>query len=86
MKDVDPLADTVPPRYAIESDEEEDEINPLRPNRNPEPVTVDVQITGETSTNRPLVVATGDSAAYWAKGASLCEQTGAIGVNGVQVG
>lgn len=84
--DVDPLADTVPPRYAIESDEEEDEINPLHPNRNPEPVTVNVQIVGETPTNRPLVVATGDSAAYWAKGARLGEQTGAIGVNGVQIG
>jgi hypothetical protein len=51
MWDVGHLADTVPLRCEIESDEDK-----ISPNRNPEPVTVDVQIVCETSTDRPLVV------------------------------
>ncbi|RDB26691.1 hypothetical protein Hypma_005282 [Hypsizygus marmoreus] len=82
--DVDPLADTVPPRYAIESDEEEDEYNPLRSSSEPNQVA-DVKVIGELPQERNIVVATGDVAKYWARGANLGEQSGAVAVNNIQV-
>ncbi|KAF9004660.1 hypothetical protein BDQ17DRAFT_1278843 [Cyathus striatus] len=84
--DIDPLADTVPPRYAVESDEE-DEINPLHASpTNDTPPTVDVKIIGNLPTGNKLVIATGEAGRHWARGASLGEQTGAVMVNGVQIG
>ncbi|KAJ7856669.1 hypothetical protein B0H14DRAFT_2752369 [Mycena olivaceomarginata] len=85
--DTDPLADSVPPRHAIESDEEEDEYNPLRPQPNL-PLAIDVQVVG-TVTPVPvlgLVVATGSIGKYWARGAELGEQVAAVMVNKIQVG
>ncbi|KAJ7251234.1 hypothetical protein C8J57DRAFT_1352473 [Mycena rebaudengoi] len=85
--DVDPLADTVPPRHAVESDEEEDEYNPLRP-QSSTPAPVDVQLIGNVK-NVPvsgLLVATGDVAKFWGRGANLGEQIAAVGVNKIQVG
>ncbi|KAJ7231285.1 hypothetical protein B0H12DRAFT_211030 [Mycena haematopus] len=85
--DTDPLADSVPPRHAIESDEEEDEYNPLRPQTNLA-MPVDVQVVG-TVTPVPvagLVVCTGIIGKYWARGAELGEQIAAVIVNKVQVG
>jgi len=84
--DVDPLADTVPPRHAIESDEEEDEYNPLHPNSSAPNQVAAVKILGELPQGRNLIVATGDVAKYWARGADLGEQSGAIAVNNIQVG
>lgn len=49
------------------------------------PPQVDAKITGSLPQGQALVVATGDAAKLWAKGASLGEQTGAIMLNGVQV-
>jgi hypothetical protein len=85
-QDTDPLADSVPPRHAIESDEEEDEYNPLRPQPNL-PLAIDVQVVG-TVTPVPvsgLVVATGSMGKYWARGAELGEQVAAVMVNKIQV-
>ncbi|KAF7368956.1 hypothetical protein MVEN_00221900 [Mycena venus] len=85
--DTDPLADSVPPRHAIESDEEEDEYNPLRPQSNLS-TTVDVQLVGSV-TPVPvsgLVIATGSVGRYWARGADLGEQIAAVMVNKIQVG
>ncbi|KAJ7139042.1 hypothetical protein C8R44DRAFT_763738 [Mycena epipterygia] len=85
--DTDPLADTVPPRHAVESDEEEDEYNPLRPEPSlPKPT--DVQIVGDLApVPAPgLLVATGDVAKYWARGADLGEQIAAVMVDKIQVG
>ncbi|KAH9475923.1 Myosin regulatory light chain cdc4 [Psilocybe cubensis] len=85
--DVDPLADTVPPRYAIESDEEEDEFNPLHPNPSPPtPTQYDVKIVGDLQSGKPLEVASGDAGRYWARGAQLGEQIGAVYVDKVQIG
>jgi hypothetical protein len=86
--EVDPLADTVPPRHAIESDEEEDEFNPLPSSSlsKAPPPTIDVNIIGQIPLSRGLVVASGDAAKVWAKGAQLGEQSGAVMANGVQVG
>ncbi|KAH0579156.1 hypothetical protein J132_03351 [Termitomyces sp. J132] len=84
--DVDPLADTVPPRYAVESDDE-DEFNPL-------PTTVSYLdhvtevklIPDNLLQGNNLVIATGEVAKYWAHGANLGVQIGGGYVNNVQVG
>ena len=87
IQDVDPLADTVPPRHAVESDEEEDEYNPLSAPASQNSKVADVKITGDTKerNGRSLLVATGDVAKVWARGAKLGEQIGAVLVKGVQV-
>ncbi|KAK0211134.1 hypothetical protein DFS33DRAFT_1407531 [Desarmillaria ectypa] len=84
--DVDPLQDTVPSRYAIESDEE-DEFNPLqlRPSQDASE-SVNVKIVGSISTAGKLIVASGDAGKIWARGANLGEQTGAVYVNEISVG
>lgn len=75
--------DNNPPRHAIESDDE-DEFNPLQ---HPEDSTeLDIKLLGDIPPQRNLVVATGDPGAFWARGADLGEQTGAVAVNGVQIG
>ncbi|KAF5381793.1 hypothetical protein D9615_005508 [Tricholomella constricta] len=84
--DIDPLADTAPPRHAVESDEEEDEYNPLRSSSSELNQVTEVKILGELPRGRNLIVATGDAAKYWARGADLGEQSGAIAVNNIQVG
>ncbi|KAH6905770.1 hypothetical protein BKA70DRAFT_1499864, partial [Coprinopsis sp. MPI-PUGE-AT-0042] len=79
--DDDPLKDTLPPRYAIESDEE-DELNPLGPcTTNQAPAPIELQIQGNVQPGSPLVIATGQVAGLWAKGVDLGEQIAAICVN-----
>ncbi|KAF8901138.1 hypothetical protein CPB84DRAFT_1623299, partial [Gymnopilus junonius] len=85
-QDIDPLSDTAPPRYAIESDEEEDEINPLRPRPSPQDTTADVRISGDIPVGNTLAIASADVALFWAKGASLGEQIGGVFVNKIQIG
>jgi hypothetical protein len=46
---------------------------------------VDVKLTGSVQQGKPLVLATGHAGKFWAKGANLGEQVGAIMVNEVQV-
>lgn len=75
--------DLLPPRYAIESDDE-DEFNPLHPNRSPDP-EIKIKITGNVAQNVNLVIATGIAGNTWARGAKLGEQSGQVSVNGVQV-
>ncbi|KAJ7489551.1 hypothetical protein FB451DRAFT_1081218 [Mycena latifolia] len=85
--DIDPLADTVPPRHAIESDEEEDEYNPLRP-QSSIAKPVDVEVVGDLSPvpAAGLLVASSALAKFWARGANLGEQIAAVMVNKIQVG
>ncbi|KAJ7889889.1 hypothetical protein B0H14DRAFT_3081832 [Mycena olivaceomarginata] len=71
----DPLVDSVPPRHGIESDEEEDEYNPLRPQPNL-PLAIDVQVVGTVT---PVPGSIG-------RGAELGEQVAAVMVNKIQVG
>ena len=80
------MADSGPSRYAVESDEE-DEYNPLEP-RNPKPDEQDsyqIKMTGSISQGSSLLAAFGDAGKYWAKGANLGEQRGAVFVNDIQV-
>ncbi|CAK5274303.1 unnamed protein product, partial [Mycena citricolor] len=84
--DIDPLADAGPPRHAIESDEEEDEYNPLQHTKS-HPRKIEIQILGVSERlSDGLVIAQGTLAKYWARAADLREQVGAVMVNGIQVG
>ncbi|KAF8910325.1 hypothetical protein CPB85DRAFT_683723 [Mucidula mucida] len=84
--DVDPLEDTVPPRYAVESDEE-DEYNPLeQPTQTAAPETADIKVVGDIAKDRPLIIASGDAGKFWARGAHLGEQMGGVYVNTIAVG
>jgi hypothetical protein len=82
----DPFAeDSLPPRYAIESDDE-DEFNPLNQSTKPQADDIQVNITGTNiPTNVNLIVASGIAGKTWARGADLKEQSGVVSVNGVQV-
>ncbi|KAJ6567564.1 hypothetical protein DFH09DRAFT_1155780 [Mycena vulgaris] len=86
--DIDPLADTVPPRHAVESDDEEDEYNPLQAQPSVPKLPVDVQLVGDLAPipATGLLVATGDLAKFWARGAGLGEQIAAVMVDKIQVG
>ncbi|KAJ4488198.1 hypothetical protein J3R30DRAFT_3434010 [Lentinula aciculospora] len=83
--DVDPLAESNPPRYAIESDEE-DEYNPLQTSSSEALSPLEIKIAGDMPSNHPLILASGNSGKYWAKGCSLGKQTGAVYVDEIQVG
>ncbi|OJA07802.1 hypothetical protein AZE42_03420 [Rhizopogon vesiculosus] len=84
--ETDPLADALPPRYAIESDDE-DEYNPLSTRQPADAVSiVHVIIEGQFTTGHPLVIASGPAGKFWADGANLGEQQGTILVNNIQVG
>ncbi|ESK88693.1 hypothetical protein Moror_3032 [Moniliophthora roreri MCA 2997] len=85
--DFDPLSDAAPSRYAVESDEE-DEYNPLQSSTSngKEHEEFKIKIVGQTQNGRPLIATFGDAGKYWAKGADLGEQTGAVMVNNIQVG
>ena len=75
----------MPPRYAVESDEE-DEYNPLETPSKSEPVVDwEIKLIGDIPKGRPLVVASGDAGKYWARGADLGEQTAGVYVNTVAV-
>jgi hypothetical protein len=81
---MDPLADSLPPRYAIESDDE-DEFNPLNQYGSPTEPEIQVKITGNIPKNVNLIVASGLAGKSWAMGATLGEHSGQVFVNGVQV-
>lgn len=83
--EIDPLADALPPRYAIESDDE-DEYNPLTTQRADEGPIVNVKIESQITAGCPLVIASGPAGNFWADGADLGEQQGAIFINNIQVG
>ncbi|KAG1717893.1 hypothetical protein EDB19DRAFT_1074764 [Suillus lakei] len=83
--EIDPLADALPPRYAIESDDE-DEYNPLTTQRADQVPIVTIKIEGQFTPGYPLVIASGPAGDFWADGAGLGEQQGAVFVNNIQVG
>lgn len=83
-QDLDSILDASS-RYAIESDEEEDEYNPLNPITPSGTSDVDVRVLGNVSKSEKVIVVFGEAAKCWVKGASLGEQVGAITVNGQQV-
>lgn len=83
--DTDFLADVIPPRYAVESDEEDEE-NPLLPPAAQANRVVDVKIAGDYPTEKPMLLAIGLAAQTWAKGVGLGEVKASIVLNGIQVG
>ncbi|EAU86778.2 hypothetical protein CC1G_09903 [Coprinopsis cinerea okayama7 len=79
------MVNTLPPRYAVESDEE-DEFNHAPSSSSP-PRKIDVAYLGpDVEKGKDLVIASGVAAAVWARGAHLGEQIGAITVNKIQIG
>ncbi|KAF8128367.1 hypothetical protein EV363DRAFT_422945 [Boletus edulis] len=84
-----PLADAPPPRYAVESDDE-DEYNPLSaPTRSDQPpaeISVEFKSIYDIPSKRPLVFASGEAGVSWAKIVNLGEQQVGIYVNKLQVG
>ncbi|KAF8443708.1 hypothetical protein L210DRAFT_3090432 [Boletus edulis BED1] len=84
-----PLADAPPPRYAVESDDE-DEYNPLSaPTRSDQPpaeISVEFKSIYDIPSKRPLVFASGEAGVSWAKIVNLGEQQAGIYVNKLQVG
>ncbi|KAG6885014.1 hypothetical protein C0993_006539 [Termitomyces sp. T159_Od127] len=84
--DVDPLADTVPPRYAVESDEE-DEFNPLPTIvSNLDRVNEVKLMPDSVPQGKNLVIVTGDVAKCWVPGANLGMQIGGVYLNKIQIG
>jgi hypothetical protein len=72
----------------LESDDEEDEYNPLpHPGGdNALPTEINVMIQGNIEKQKPLLIVSGDAGKYWGRGCQLGEQTAAVYVNKVQVG
>ncbi|KAI9570883.1 hypothetical protein HD554DRAFT_280065 [Boletus coccyginus] len=86
--DLYPLADAPPPRYAVESDDE-DEYNPLSPSPGsdqlPE-VKVEFKSIYDIPSERALVFVSGEAGVSWAKIVNLGEQQAGIYVNKLPVG
>lgn len=82
-----PLADAPPPRYAVESDDE-DEYDPLSPpSRSDQPPEVKVEFKSiyDIPSKRPLVFASAEAGLSWAKIVNLGEQQAGIYVNKLPV-
>lgn len=74
----------MPPRYAVESDEE-DEYNPLESASAEDKTELELKIVGEIPQGKPLIVASGLAGRCWARGADLGEQVGGVYVNQICV-
>lgn len=73
-----------PPRHALESDSEE-EFNPQR--HDVQSKELEIRLVGNgVGPRSTLIIATRRAGAFWGKGAGLREQTGAVFVNGIEVG
>jgi aspartate oxidase len=83
-KDIDPLADTVPPRHAVESEEEEDDFN-LPVSQINGITKVNVRIDCHVRQVDRLVVATGGVGRLWAQGANLEEPIGEVLLDEIEV-
>ncbi|KAI6000884.1 hypothetical protein EDD15DRAFT_2235293 [Pisolithus albus] len=84
--DVDPLADTAPPRHAIESDDEDEYDSPAAQPKPDQLSIPDVKFIGNFPTKSPLLLASGIAGEAWARGTNLGQQQGSIQVGGSQVG
>ncbi|KAL5514593.1 hypothetical protein ACEPAG_1909 [Sanghuangporus baumii] len=96
-QDFDPLADTLPPRYSYESDDEDelDVIN-LSSDSSADASPVEVRFLPpaesenskekEKEKERTLIIASGGIGVAWARGASLGEQVGQVNVNKRAIG
>ena len=92
MQDVDPLQDTIPPRYALESDSEDEELYPGAAKRRTKPLPqceITVRWTGASPGNslekRTLVVGIGEPGAVWGQGLQLEDKLGGALLNDEEV-
>ena len=91
MQDVDPLQDTIPPRYALESDSEDEELYPGAAKRQTKPLPqceIIVRWTGAPPGNlekRTLVVGISEPGAIWGKGLQLGDKLGGALMNDEEV-
>ncbi|KZT19342.1 hypothetical protein NEOLEDRAFT_1142191 [Neolentinus lepideus HHB14362 ss-1] len=87
MDSTDALTDTISPRYAVESDEEDEE-NPLLSSPSRANRVTDVKIDGscDTCAGKPLLLAIGLAAQTWTKGVQLGEPIATVVLNGAKVG
>ena len=85
-QDIDPLADTLPPRYAYESDDE-DETGLDSVLSGVVPSTLSAEITflppgsGRTNSGGDLIIASGALGVAWARGAELGRQIGQVNMD-----
>ncbi|THH05952.1 hypothetical protein EW145_g4432 [Phellinidium pouzarii] len=88
-QDIDPLADSIPPRYAYESDEE-DEFADYPVSSSVTAPEVEVKIAlgngSEAVVGQTLIIASGEVGAVWARGAKLGVQTGQVSVDKHAIG
>lgn len=89
MQDIDPLQDTLPPRYALESDSEDEALGPGVPKRQTKPAPqyeVIVKWVGASpGEKRALVVGIGEPGTVWGKGLRLGDKLGDILLNEEEV-
>lgn len=92
MQDVDPLQDTIPPRYALESDSEDEELYSGVAKRQTKPAPqceVVLRWTGLPPGNslekRTLVVGISEPGAVWGKGLQLGDKLGGALLNDEEV-
>ncbi|KAI0290932.1 hypothetical protein B0F90DRAFT_464266 [Multifurca ochricompacta] len=86
-QDVEFLHDTSAPRYAYESDEE-DQLNPLSSGCEQKTARVSISIKGlahSQGTAKAVVIASGQAGNAWARGAQLGEQRAAVLVDNIIV-
>lgn len=88
-QDVDPLAETLGPRYAYESDDEDETgLDTLSSSTAPaDAPAIEIKFLPPTDGDKSeesggmLIVASGAAGAVWARGAALGEQVGQVNVN-----
>lgn len=92
VQDVDPLQDTIPPRYALESDSEDEELYSGAAKRQTKPAPqceVVLRWTGLPPGNslekRTLVVGISEPGAVWGKGLQLGDKLGGALLNDEEV-
>lgn len=87
-QDIDPLADTLGPRYAYESDDEDETgLATISSGAAPDVQAIEISFLPPTNDKKPeegggvLIVASGAAGAVWARGAALGQQVGQVNVN-----
>jgi hypothetical protein len=92
VQDIDPLQDTIPPRYALESDSEDEVLYPGAAKRQTKPAPqCDVIVRwvsaspGDSLEKRTLVVGVSEPGAVWGKGLGLGDKLGDILLNEEEV-
>jgi hypothetical protein len=96
MDGVDPLRDSRSSRYAVESDDSEDELGQglypsaiSDPSKKREPSKAEISLTWSGPTGLPLVIAIGNAGKEWTTGLSTSQSQGGsqgVLVDGIEVG